>query len=422
MIDWDHLEAANAPLAAFTDFDRSAAFGEGPLSGLTIGIKANIAVAGLPWTGGMALRRDVIAEHDAAVVAKLRAAGAAIIGMLNMHEAALGATTDNRFFGRTMNPHRHGHTPGGSSGGSGAAVAAGLCDAALGTDTLGSIRIPAAYNGVYGLKPGHGVIDTDGLIFLGRRFDCIGPLTRDLDTLERVWAVIGTESPSRLREGLGVGAMPQPAGEVTGPPPAPPANGRGVQFQRLILPDQLFGVEVQPAVAEAYERARAAMALPEHTLTLPGSPTAIRLAALAEVARELIGDLGEDRTARAELISPELTYILGALEGMALDEDLLDRTRAALVDAIGADGVLLMPTAPQAAFAHGTPAPHNQADFTGIVNIAGLPALAIPAGGDADGLPVGVQLVGPAGSEERLIAAARALEPSLGGFVAPPRS
>lgn len=392
MIDWDHLEAANAPLAAFTDFDRSASFGEGPLAGLTIGIKANIAVAGLPWTGGMALRRDVIAERDAAVVAKLRAAGAAIIGMLNMHEAALGATTDNRFFGRTMNPHRHGHTPGGSSGGSGAAVAAGLCDAALGTDTLGSIRIPAAYNGVYGLKPGHGVIDTDGLIFLGRRFDCIGPLTRDLDTLERVWRVM--------------------------------AGSRAEQssFTRLILPDQLFGVEVQPAVAEAYERARAAMGLPESALTLPGSPTAIRLAALAEVARELIGDLGEDRTARAELISPELTYILGALEGMALDEDLLDRTRAALVDAIGADGVLLMPTAPQAAFAHGTPAPHNQADFTGIVNIAGLPALAIPAGRDADGLPVGVQLVGPAGSEERLIAAARALEPSLGGFVAPPKS
>lgn len=391
-IDWDHLEAANAPLAAFTDFDRTAAFGAGQLAGLTIGIKANIAVAGLPWTGGMALRRDVIAERDAAVVAKLRAAGAAIIGMLNMHEAALGATTDNRFFGRTMNPHRHGHTPGGSSGGSGAAVAAGLCDAALGTDTLGSIRIPAAYNGVYGLKPGHGVIDTDGLIFLGRRFDCIGPLARDLDTLERVWRVM--------------------------------AGSRAEQssFTRLILPDQLFGVEVQPAVAEAYERARVAMGLPESALTLPGSPTAIRLAALAEVARELIGDLGEDRTARAELISPELTYILGALEGMALDEDLLDRTRAVLVTAIGADGVLLMPTAPQAAFAHGTPAPHNQADFTGIVNIAGLPALAIPAGRDADGLPVGVQLVGPAGSEERLIAAARALEPSLGGFVAPPKS
>lgn len=391
-IDWDHLEAANAPLAAFTDFDRSAAFGEGPLAGLTIGIKTNIAVAGLPWTGGMALRRDVIAERDAAVVATLRAAGAAIIGMLNMHEAALGATTDNRFFGRTMNPHRHGHTPGGSSGGSGAAVAAGLCDAALGTDTLGSIRIPAAYNGVYGLKPGHGVIDTDGLIFLGRRFDCIGPLARDLDTLERVWRVM--------------------------------AGSRAEQssFTRLILPDQLFGVEVQPAVAEAYERARAAMGLPESALTLPGSPTAIRLAALAEVARELIGDLGEDRTARAELISPELTYILGALEGMALDNDLLDRTRIAIVDAIGDDSVLLTPTAPQAAFAHGTPAPHNQADFTGIVNIAGLPALAIPAGRDADGLPVGVQLVGPAGSEERLIAAARALEPSLGGFVAPPKS
>jgi aspartyl-tRNA(Asn)/glutamyl-tRNA(Gln) amidotransferase subunit A len=149
-------------LNAFVDWDRSAAFGDGPLGDLTLGIKSNIAVAGLPWTGGMGLRRDIVAARDAEVVRRLRDAGAAILGTLNMHEAALGATTDNAFNGRTHNPHRHGHTPGGSSGGSGAAVAAGLCDAALGTDTLGSIRIPAAYNGVYGLKPTHGAVLDEG--------------------------------------------------------------------------------------------------------------------------------------------------------------------------------------------------------------------------------------------------------------------
>lgn len=130
MIDFAELERRNAPLNAFVDWDRAAAFGEGPLAGVTLGIKSNLAVAGLPWTGGMGLRRHIVAERDAVVVARLRAAGAAILGTLNMHEAALGATTDNAFYGRTHNPHRIGHTPGGSSGGSGAAVAAGLCDAA----------------------------------------------------------------------------------------------------------------------------------------------------------------------------------------------------------------------------------------------------------------------------------------------------
>jgi len=388
-VDWTTLEAHNAPLNAFIDLDKMAAPGTGPLANLTIGIKSNIAIRGLPWTGGMALRRDVVAEQDAAVVAKLRGAGAAILGALNMHEAALGATTDNPWFGRTHNPHRIGFTPGGSSGGSGAAVAAGLCDAALGTDTLGSVRIPAAYCGVYGLKPSWGAVDTDGLVFLGRRYDTIGPLARTLDVLEQVWRVIG------------------------------PGNGDTSPFRRLVVLDDLAGVDVQPAVAAAYNRALAALDLPRASFSCPGSPTSLRLAALAEIARELIADLGPDRQAKAELISPELTFILSALDGYAPDPELLAHTRTALIDAVGDDGVLVMPTTPQAAFAHGSPPPPSQADFTGLANIAGLPALACPAGRSDEGLPVGVQLVGPAGSESRLIALARTLEPALGGAVLP---
>ncbi|MGL4542967.1 MAG: amidase family protein, partial [Polymorphobacter sp.] len=162
MTDWDALAAANAPLNAFVDLDRGASGSNGPLAGLDIGIKANIAVKGLPWTAGMALHRDRIAGHDARAVADLRAAGATIIGMTNMEEAALGAKTDNPWFGATQNPHRIGFTPGGSSGGSGAAVAAGLCDAALGTDTMGSIRVPAAYCGIYGFKPANAAVSQDG--------------------------------------------------------------------------------------------------------------------------------------------------------------------------------------------------------------------------------------------------------------------
>ncbi len=387
MIDWPALEAANAPLNAFLDFDRAAAPGEGPLDDLAIGIKSNIAVKGLPWTGGMGLRRDIVAERDAEVVAKLRAAGVAILGTLNMHEAALGATTDNAFYGRTHNPHRLGFTPGGSSGGSGAAVAAGLCDAALGTDTLGSVRIPAAYCGVYGLKPTFGAVSTDGLVFLGRDYDSIGPLARSLDVIERVWRVIG------------------------------PGAGSTAPFARLI--EARSDVAPQPAVVEAYRRARDAIALPRAALTLPGTAAALRLAALGDIARELIAAIGADRTDRADQISPELHFILNALENVAPDRGLLDRTRADIVAALGEDGVLLMPTTPQAAFAHGGRPPSSQADFTGLANMAGLPALACPAGRDADGLPVGVQLIGPAGSETRLIALARIIEPALGGAVPP---
>lgn len=387
MIDWPDLERRNEAVHAFIDFDREAHGGEGPLSGLTIGIKSNIAVRGLPHTAGMATRRDVIAAGDAEVVRRLRAAGGVILGSLNMHEAALGATTDNAWYGRTHNAHRRGHTPGGSSGGSSAAVAAGLCDAALGTDTLGSVRIPAAYNGVYGLKPTWGAVDTDGLVLLDRRFDCIGPLARSLDVLERVWRVIGRD-------------------------------GGGPPFSRLVLLDDLDGAALQPGVAAAYARALDAIDLDRVALA-PPDLTAIRLAALADIARALIDDLGEARTARADLLSPELTFVLGALETLPTDRPLLDRTRDAIRDAIRDDGVLLLPTCPQAAFPHGAIPPATQADFTCLANIAGLPALACPAGRDTDGLPVGVQLVGPAGSETRLIDLARRLEPALGGAVLP---
>lgn len=388
MINWDNLDARNAPLNAFVDWDRQAIGGDGPLAGLTAGIKANIAVKGLPWTGGMGLRREVIAERDAWVVGAMRAAGAAIIGSLNMHEAALGATTDNLFFGRTHNPHRHGHTPGGSSGGSGAAVAAGLCDVALGTDTLGSIRIPAAYNGIYGLKPTRGAVNDDGLLALGRRFDSIGPLARSLDVLARCWAVIA------------------------------PGNDAGdAAFAGVVTLDGLAGVAVQPGVATAYARALEAISLPTTMLTLPDTPTRIRLAALAEIGRELAADLGADRTARPALMSPELHFVLGAIEQAPLDPALLAATTDALVTAVGTDRVLVMPTAAQAAFAHTSRPPTTQADFTSLVSIAGLPALAVPVGTDGDGLPVGIQLVGPARSETRLMALARRLEPLLGGTV-----
>ncbi|TRW18038.1 amidase [Glacieibacterium frigidum] len=390
------VRIARSDLRAFVDLDREAALAAArasdarsaplPLDGVTFGIKSNIAVAGLPWTAGMALHRERIAAKDAAVVTRLREAGAIILGTVNMHEAALGATTDNAFFGRTLNPHDTGRTPGGSSGGSGAAVAAGLCDAALGTDTLGSVRIPAAYNGVYGLKPTHGAVDDDGLEPLARDLDAVGPLARSLDLLERVWGVIGTPSAGHAK--------------------------------RLVLLDELAGVEVESAVRTAYDRAVAALDLPRSSLTLRDTPQTIRLAGFIAAGRELAADLGDHDPA---LISPELRYMLSFCTGAAPTPDVLARTRETLLDALGDDGVLLTPTAPQAAFAHGR-GPVNQADFTGLANIAGCPALSLPAGRDGDGMPVGVQLVGPPGSEGTLFALARTLDAALDGYAPPPEA
>ncbi|MFN7397644.1 MAG: amidase [Sandaracinobacter sp.] len=389
MIDFDAMARANAGLNAFVDFDRAAAFGVGPLAGVTVGVKSNIAVKGLPFTAGMGLFRDRIAGRDAAVVARLRAAGAAILGTLNMHEAALGATTDNPFFGRTFNPHGAGLTPGGSSGGSGAAVAAGLCDLALGTDTLGSVRIPAALCGVYGLKPTAGSVCDEGLEPLDLALDCIGPLAREIGLLERAWAVIADD-------------------------PGDPH----IAIRRLLVLPEFGGVQVQPAIAAAFDRAQQALGLPAEALTVPAALDDVRLAAFAQVGRSLSAALGA-RLADP-CVSPTLRFVVAAAVGVAEQPALLADTRSALLEALAQDGVVLVPTAPQVAFPHTSRPPTTQPLFTGLANVAGCPALSIPAGRDADRLPVAVQLIGPPRSEPALIAMAQQLEPVLGGFARPP--
>lgn len=389
MIDFDALERANAPLNAFTDFDRSASGGEGPLAGLTIGVKANIMAKGLPWTGGSEVFRHRIAARDAEVVTKLREAGAAIIGSLNMEEAALGAKTDNPWFGSTQNPHRLGYTPGGSSGGSGAAVAAGLCDAALGTDTMGSIRIPAAYCGIYGFKPAHAAISQDGLEMTEPSLDTIGPLARDLDMLERV---------SRVISDFGEGSIQQPVAILAG----------------------LGEVECEPAVLQSYEKAKAVLGT-SAKIELPYPPTRIRFAGFIAASRFLAAHLADADPVK---ISPSLAKLMsyGPKRSDAdLEEDgkVVAETKAALETTLETYGAILLPTASQAAFPHSEAAPANQADFTCLANIAGLPAISIPAGWSDDGLPVGVQLVGKMGHEAGLFALARKLDAKLAAYRPP---
>jgi aspartyl-tRNA(Asn)/glutamyl-tRNA(Gln) amidotransferase subunit A len=389
MIDFDELKAANAPLNAFVDWDEGANGGEGALAGLTIGVKANIMVKGLPWTGGCEVFRDRMAERDAEVVARLRAAGAAIIGSLNMEEAALGAKTHNPWFGATQNPHRLGYTPGGSSGGSGAAVAAGLCDAALGTDTLGSIRIPAAYCGIYGFKPAHQAVSQDGLEMTEPSLDTIGPLARDLDVLERV---------SRVISDFGKDTRDAPVASLAA----------------------LGSVKCQPSVLATYAEAKKHLGATAE-IKLPYDLTRIRFAGFIAASRYLAGHLADADPAK---ISPALAKLLGyglqrSEADLAADRQVITDTRAALEAALETHVALLLPTAPQLAFPHSDAAPANQADFTCLGSVARLPAISIPAGWSDDGLPVGLQLIGKVGNEEGLFALARTLDADLAAYRPP---
>ncbi|ATW02844.1 amidase [Sphingorhabdus sp. YGSMI21] len=393
MIRWNDLEAANARLNAFVDFDDSATFGAGPLDGMTIGIKANIAVKDLPWTGGIGAYRDRIATRDADAVARLRAAGAAIIGTLNMEEAALGAKTDNIFFGATQNPHHIGYTPGGSSGGSAAAVAAGLCDVALGTDTMGSVRIPAAYCGIYGLKPTRGAISQDGLEIAEATLDSIGPMARSLEDLEACSRVLMDWKPEQV-------------------------------IDNIALLENLGDVDCEPAVLESHVRACSALGASE-SFSLPYPLTRIRYAGFILTSLALAGTLGGLIESGTAEISDGLKFLLTfgpnrSAVDLAEDRRILAEVSEAVNAVVTQHGAILLPTAPQAAFSHAGKAPANQADFTCLANIAGLPAISIPAGCNEDGLPVGVQLIGAAGNEAGLLNLAGKLDDQMSAYRQPP--
>ncbi|WFL76377.1 amidase [Altererythrobacter arenosus] len=371
---------------AFAFRDGSAVGGEGPLAGLTVGVKANIAVRGMPYHAGIGAWEDRIAERDAEVVTRLRQAGAAIAGVLHMEEAALGSKSDNPHFGSVINPHRDGYSPGGSSGGSGAAVAAALVDAALGTDTMGSVRIPAAHCGVYGFKPATDHVSQDGLIPADASLDAIGPLARDLDTLEQV---------ARVMSDFGDGLEP---------------------FTGATLVDH--GVELHPEVARAFDRALSALKAEPACETLEDPNGRIRFAGFIQVSKTLAEDLAD--VAVSDRLAKLLSYGPGrSIEDWAKDQLVLTRTAEAMHAIIARHGFLILPTAPNPPFPHSEPEPAAQADFTCLANIAGLPALSLPMGWTEDGLPLGVQLVCGAGFEKGLFAMARYLDNNLRAYRAP---
>ncbi|MGA7298245.1 MAG: amidase, partial [Rhodanobacteraceae bacterium] len=324
-------------------------------------------------------------------------AGAVLMGKTNLDEGALGATTDNPHFGATHNPFRHGFTAGGSSGGSAAAVAAGLAAAAIGTDSLGSVRIPASYCGLCALKPTHGEISTRGMLPAARRLDAVGILARSVSDLTVLLQVLGgydAEDPRSRRRRV---ALATPDWEP----------GR---LRTGVLGD-LTDLGVDDAIAEMFQQAVARME-PElgqqQTVDFSDWPLAsARRAGLLLMEAEMCNTFAEDLANTDKPVSERFRKMLGwaaarsAPEYVVADR-VLDASRLKARRLFAQIDVLVTPTTPQTAFALDAQVPDSQADLTSFASLAACPAVSVPMG-MVDGLPVGIQFVGPPGSDLRLL-------------------
>jgi aspartyl-tRNA(Asn)/glutamyl-tRNA(Gln) amidotransferase subunit A len=383
----------------------------GPLDGKLIGIKANLAVKGLPWTAAIMGLSDRIATDDAGSVARLRAAGGIILGTLNMHEGALGAVTDSPGFGRCANPLMNDYTPGGSSGGSAAAVGAGLVDFALGSDTMGSSRVPAAYCGVAGIKPTDGLIGRSGMAFLSPSLDAIGPLAkRARDLWPILSALVGADAEDSL-------VQPLPRHW-----PSEPEWRNDLSGIRIGRPKQIDDVDCEPEILIGLSLAIEALKDQGATIVevdISGwNPGHARRGGL------LLSE-AEGAVVNADLLDgPQGTITPEFRQNLEFGRDA---SSSRLVDAfsrISAAGAacaramvevdaLIMPTAPQRAFPHGSDVPNNQADFSGLANFAKRPAVSIPVPLSGEILPAAVQLLGHPGEDPALIAIADVLDRAL---------
>lgn len=345
---------------------------QSPLDGVPFGVKANIAVAGLPWHAGVGAFRDRIAGADATCVARLRAAGLIPVATLNMHEAALGVTSDNPAFGTTRNPWAPDRIPGGSSGGSAAAVASGMVPLALGTDSLGSVRLPSALCGVVGFKPAHGEIPTDGVVPLSPSLDHVGIHARSVRDVSTVLAIL------------------------RGHPDAAASSRDRPPFARWQLgAARTVDDPVADALRDAMPTgARAADPVDWSDVDL----AALRRAGLLVCERDAAGYFETALRERPEGFSAEFRQFAswGAAQGPArirAATERLGRARRALREALGAR-LLVGPTTPHTAPPRGAPAPTTLADFTSPPAIAGVPAISLPLRPRGGGLPVGLQVTG----------------------------
>jgi aspartyl-tRNA(Asn)/glutamyl-tRNA(Gln) amidotransferase subunit A len=399
----------------------------GPLEGIPIALKDNIQTRGIPTTAGSKFLRDFVPEQDATVVASLHHAGAIILGKTNLHEFAYGISTNNPHYGPTRNPWDTNRIPGGSSGGSAAAIAAGLCVASVGTDTGGSIRIPAALCGIVGLKPTFGRVSVRGVVALAPTFDHVGPLARTAADAALILAVIA-------------GRDPLDATTLSQPRMKPYADVRQLlqrlrpQYSRkrplkLGLPRDYFFTTVSESVREAvksgvhsFEQLGAIIeevSLP-HISDGDDASTAIALAEATHYHQSQgwfpvhSADYGEDVRKRLEMgMDTRAADYLAALEVQKRMRDEFS-TVLTQVDAI------IAPTVPITAPLIGenvTQIESVEEPVRGALirlnrpaNFTGLPAISLPCGWSEGNLPIGLQLIGSEWAEEQLAAIAHLFE------------
>ncbi len=393
------------------DLERASGIDRGPLHGAPISIKDLIDVEGAPTTAGSRVRDGHIAEKDAPVIDRLRAAGAVLIGKTNLHEFALGTTNEDSAFGPARNPLDPTRSPGGSSGGSAASVAAGMALASLGTDTGGSVRIPAAACGLVGLKPTLGEISTRGVVPLSTTMDHVGPLAQTVRDAALLYGV------------LAGGAQPLPDDSLD------------VRDLRLAFPRSYFYDLLDPDVRrefeEALERLRAGRARIKeieirHTEDIATAYTRIGLREAFQYHERTLETMPWKYTDRVRERLEAGRTVTNADYTAALK--VRDELRREVDAALQGHDALVLPTLPIAAPLIG--AETVQIDGveqavrpltlreTQLFNMTGHPAIALPAGAMSGGLPASVQLVGARNETRALLRVALACESCVRGEIA----
>jgi aspartyl-tRNA(Asn)/glutamyl-tRNA(Gln) amidotransferase subunit A len=405
----------------------------GPLHGVPVAIKDVLSLEGSPCTAGSRILANYVAPYSATAIARLLGAGAVVVGRTNLDEFAMGSSTENSSFHVTRNPWDLDRVPGGSSGGSAAAVAARLAPAALGTDTGGSIRQPAALCGIVGLKPTYGRVSRYGLVAFASSFDQIGPLTSTAEDAAIVLEAIAGPDPRDST--CSTLSVPRYAEEIA----------KSVRTLRVGVPRDVLREGVDANVLEAFESAVRTMedlGVEVEEVSLPSAKHAIAcyyVLATAEASsnlarydgvryglrspasglREMMAatrDQGFGREVKRRILLG--TFVLSAgyydayYEKAQRVRSLVSRDFARAFETVDA---LLLPTTPEPAFPIGAkaedPLSMYLADvFTVTANLAGVPALSFPAGFDPSGLPIGMQLVGRHFEEATILRLAHAFQ------------
>ncbi len=420
--------------ARASDERRAAGASRGPLDGIPVGLKDVIAVEGQPLTASSKMLANFVSPYDATVTKKLKSAGAVCWGRLNLDEFAMGSSTENSAFQTTCNPYDLERVPGGSSGGSAAALAAGEAIATLGSDTGGSIRQPAALCNVVGLKPTYGLVSRYGLIAFASSLDQIGPFTRTVEDAAVLLQTIAGHDP--LDSTSFKAAVPDYRAEMKA--------RRGPW--RIGIPKEYFGEGLDPEVAEAVQKAIAfyrGLGCEVKEVSLPHTEYGVGVYYIIATA-ECSSNLGrydgvryghrskEAKDAvdlyfksRAEGFGPEVkrriilgTYVLssGYYDAYYLRaQKVRTLIRQDFMNAFRDVDVILTPTSPTPAFKQGEKASNPLAMYlsdiyTIGVNLAGLPGMSIPCGFSRTGLPIGLQLIGQPFKEADLLAVANAYD------------